>query len=412
MEIHYSLPEHWETNDLHLTVSDPASNTKLRFRTYLQIDRDDWDLYRQRPKNIYLKRYKIINTKLDIIRVRIREMIESKKKTLSHRNLARTIKGISMGNNHKYAQDSFLGFVEEYINSRKVFICYSTYKRYMVFFRLLQRFQGMVGKTLTVDDINYQFVGDFIHFGKDEEYSENTIFRSIHFVKTILNFIERKGLRTFVRELEIRRDSRRREVITISEDEIDRIRKCPVPAGLRTAKNWLLISCYTGQRVSDFMQFTTDKLIDVKGILCISFTQQKTKKEITLPLHPAVMDILRTNGGNFPVPLPPVVYNDQIREIARLAGLSCQIRAKKRIGHRVKAIITEKWNMITSHIGRRSFATNFYGTIPTSLLMEATGHSTEQMFLKYINRMDNARVVSLSGYFDQNYELNKGLTAI
>nr|WP_305050430.1 hypothetical protein [Elizabethkingia bruuniana] len=64
----------------------------------------------------------------------------------------------------------------------------------------------------------------------------------------------------------------------------------------------------------------------------------------------------------------------------------------------------EKWETITSHIGRRSFATNFYGKIPTPLLLHATGHSTEQVFLNYINDFDNDRITSLGDYFDKLYQ--------
>ena len=60
--------------------------------------------------------------------------------------------------------------------------------------------------------------------------------------------------------------------------------------------------------------------------------------------------------------------------------------------------IPKKWEILSSHIGRRSFATNFYSKIPTALLMEATGHTTENVFLKYINPVDENRVISLSNY--------------
>ena len=59
----------------------------------------------------------------------------------------------------------------------------------------------------------------------------------------------------------------------------------------------------------------------------------------------------------------------------------------------------EKWELVSSHIGRRSFATNNYGVIPTSALAYATGHKSEAMFLKYMgkNSMDMALV--LADYF-------------
>ena len=45
----------------------------------------------------------------------------------------------------------------------------------------------------------------------------------------------------------------------------------------------------------------------------------------------------------------------------------------------------EKWEMISSHTARRSFATNEYlnGT-PSITIMAITGHKTEKAFLKYI----------------------------
>ena len=45
---------------------------------------------------------------------------------------------------------------------------------------------------------------------------------------------------------------------------------------------------------------------------------------------------------------------------------------------------------------RRSFATNLYGKLPTPLIMQITGHSTEKMFLNYIgkNSLDYAQQIA------------------
>ena len=69
--------------------------------------------------------------------------------------------------------------------------------------------------------------------------------------------------------------------------------------------------------------------------------------------------------------------------------------------YRKESGIFEKWELVTSHIGRRSFATNFYGTgIPTNLLMTATGHSTEKMFLNYIGKGNKDYAKELNNYFN------------
>ena len=66
---------------------------------------------------------------------------------------------------------------------------------------------------------------------------------------------------------------------------------------------------------------------------------------------------------------------------------------------RKKSGTFKKWELVTSHIGRRSFATNNYGKIPTSLLISATGHSTEKMFLEYIGKTDTQKAMQLAEYF-------------
>lgn len=58
----------------------------------------------------------------------------------------------------------------------------------------------------------------------------------------------------------------------------------------------------------------------------------------------------------------------------------------------------EKFKLISSHIGRRSFATNFYGEeeYPTPLLMSVTGHGTEKMFLEYIGKKPGQYALTLA----------------
>jgi len=55
-----------------------------------------------------------------------------------------------------------------------------------------------------------------------------------------------------------------------------------------------------------------------------------------------------------------------------------------------------KCDLVSTHICRRSFATNHYGKLPTPVLMAITGHQTEKMFLKYIGKSakDNAETLN------------------
>ena len=64
----------------------------------------------------------------------------------------------------------------------------------------------------------------------------------------------------------------------------------------------------------------------------------------------------------------------------------------------------EKWEVVGSHVGRRSFATNFYGKVRTALIMSVTGHLTESSFLLYIDR---ERLIDRGDFMKQLMDASK-----
>lgn len=376
-------------------------------KTSLKIVPAQWDEEKQRPCNIYLKKFKKLNTKLDAMKIAIATYLselKSNKKEFSLRAVNRLVKKCCSEATPSLPVGGLLQSVDNFIKSRIHLITSTTHKRYLVFFRLLKRFEGYQQKHLMLDQVNSLFVQQFIAYGEAENYSISTIHRTIHFVRTVLNFLEKRGVRTFVYELELPKVKKINRAISLSEDEISTIKNIDVPPHLKAAKDWLVISCYTGQRVSDFMNFNLDMMEILDGKPCLSFTQQKTQKSILLPLHPTALIIMSNNGHRFPHKMTAQKYNEQIKEVTRLAGITTLVKVRKRNGFRSLDQLIPKCEAITSHIGRRSFATNFYGKIPTALLMDATGHSTEQMFQRYISNVDTERTRSLGTYLENMYQ--------
>ncbi|WP_312742837.1 tyrosine-type recombinase/integrase [Sphingobacterium multivorum] len=380
---------------------------QLLIKTPLKIIPAQWDEEKQRPTNIYLKNFKKLNTKLDALKIAIATYLsdlKSSKKDFSIRAVNRLVKKCCSEATPSLPAGGLLQSVDNFIKSRIHLITSTTHKRYLVFFRLLKRFEGYQQKHLMLDQVNGIFVQQFIAYGEAENYSVSTIHRTIHFVRTVLNFLEKRGVRTFVYELELPKVKKINRAISLSEDEISKIKNIEVPVHLKAAKDWLVISCYTGQRVSDFMNFNLDMMEILDGKPCLSFTQQKTQKSILLPLHPTALIIMSNNGHRFPHKMTAQKYNEQIKEVTRLAGITTLVKVRKRNGFRSSDQLIPKCEAITSHIGRRSFATNFYGKIPTALLMDATGHSTEQMFQRYISNVDTERTRSLGTYLENMYQ--------
>ena len=60
--------------------------------------------------------------------------------------------------------------------------------------------------------------------------------------------------------------------------------------------------------------------------------------------------------------------------------------------------IKDKWELVTTHTARRSFATNAYKSgIPSLKIMMITGHTTESSFLRYIKITGEENAISMAG---------------
>ena len=95
--------------------------------------------------------------------------------------------------------------------------------------------------------------------------------------------------------------------------------------------------------------------------------------------------------GSFPRPTSDQKYNDYIKQVCQQVVINEVIEGTRQnpITHKKEVGMFEKWTLIRSHIGRRSFATNHYNELPNKVIMAVTGHSTEKQFLKYIGEVES-----------------------
>ena len=151
----------------------------------------------------------------------------------------------------------------------------------------------------------------------------------------------------------------------------------------------MLIGLCIGQRVSDLLKLTLNNLRKAPTALYIDIIQQKTKKALTVGLaNPLVIKILE---NEFPKRVSQVVFNKQIKILCKMVGIDGLVSGfKNNPKTRGKEVVSApKYEFVTSHILRRSFASNYYGEIETPLLMNITGHSKESTFLTYIGTHQN-----------------------
>jgi integrase len=308
-----------------------------------------------------------------------------------------------------------LKYFDYFIEAKKNDITNGTLKKYNVTKHLLQRYvSDKKIKTLLIENINESFRLDFMNYCINNNYAQNTISKDLRTIKTVCNHAGYNGIKTSHQLDKIKTPQHKTEKIYLTFDELEAIENADIRRlndNLENAKDWLLISCFTGQRISDFMRFDksmiryeNNKKGEPKPF--IEFTQVKTDKKMVVALHSKVIEILEKRNGKFPKVISDPKYNLYIKEVCRIAGITEKIKGSKMIEtenkskqFRKETGMFPKWELVTSHIGRRSFATNFYGTIPTTYLINVTGHSTEAMFLNYIGKSNKDLAMELTNYF-------------
>jgi hypothetical protein len=98
-----------------------------------------------------------------------------------------------------------------------------------------------------------------------------------------------------------------------------------------------------------------------------------------------VESILRKRFGQLPKKTSTFEYNRLIRIVCQLAEIDNQILAKvwNPSKKRKEIKYVKKYEAISSHVGRKSLASNLYGKVPNEVLTSICGWASEELLLHY-----------------------------
>ena len=271
-------------------------------------------------------------------------------------------------------------------------------KKYTTIVNKIIQFQNFKKKKFLLKDVNIEFGREFIKYLLDKGITnENTAGRYIKFVKTIVLDARRNGY-----EVSSQIDSVKGFTVAppknpFSIEEINKIKSTHfVDEKYQITRDWFVIGCYVGQRASDLFRMNKNMIEVFEGMRFITITQKKTKKTVQIPIHKEVENILAERSGEFPplfsnnIETNTTLFNRYIKKVCELAELNEIVEGNlfdKKTKKTEKGKFN-KWQLVSSHDCRRSFATNFYSKreFPTPLLMNITAHSSEKQFLEYIGK--------------------------
>ena len=261
-------------------------------------------------------------------------------------------------------------------------------KGYVTFKGTIENYEVYTGKKLKFQNLDANFSDIFRNWLlKEKKYSKGYAGKIIDNLKAICKDAKPKGIEVnpYAFDIPIFTEPKaERVIVTLSFDELRLIENTNLNSdALINTRKFLLLGSEIGQRGGDLLNITEDNFNIRDGIEYIDLTQQKTGKEISIAVRPKVKAI---KESGLPYKISIQKFNDYLKELCKDAGINKPTHGSLLDADTKRKIkgTYPKYKLITSHVCRRSFATNYYKHIPTPILMYCTGHSKEALFLSYI----------------------------
>lgn len=269
---------------------------------------------------------------------------------------------------------SFISFFrQEVMNSS---LKDSTKRNHLSTLILLQEFK----KDIVFSDLTFEFISSFEYFLQLKGYHINTIAKHMKHLKRHVNIAINKEY------IEIQKYAFRKYKIKTIEnkhthlvpEELERLENLILSdryVKLQKSLDAFLFCCYAGMRYSDFINLSSENIVDINQETWLIYKSVKTGTEVRLPLYLlfsgkgiAILNKYRDNLEDFFHLRDNSNVNKDLIIITRLAGLS---------------------KRISFHTARHTNATLFiYNGINITTVQKLLGHKSVKTTQVYTNVMD------------------------
>ena len=218
--------------------------------------------------------------------------------------------------------------------------------------------------------------------------SQNTIAGVVKQLKPFLAWArDDRGQALAINPAKLRVEWEDVEKCWLTPDELAQVARALLPANLALVRDAFCFCCYTGLRYSDLTTLHKGNLQQWDGSTVLRLTQTKTKTSVSIYLTPPALALLEryadTRARLLPV-LTNHVMNRYLKRISRLAGVEQPVELVETLGGRVLKRAVPKWELVTMHTARHTFATqSLMRGMPIEILQKVLGHANIKTTLIY-----------------------------
>lgn len=240
----------------------------------------------------------------------------------------------------------------------------------------LQEFEGKFGQ-IAVKQLNVRFGEKFKAFLVSKGLAKNTIGNRLATLKAIIRRLYFEEKTTFT-GTGIRAGGEETTSVYNTIDELRFLSNFDLESfpGLDRIRDVYILHCFLGLRVGDLRILLANPklfIVEDNGKTFFEIKNQKTGEVVTIPIGKIAEGILEKRQYDFGKPFSCQYYNHTIKRLGKYLGLQKEIlHSITKGGERVDNV-RQKWQLMSSHTARRTFATNAYlAGVPVLAIMKIT----------------------------------------
>lgn len=255
----------------------------------------------------------------------------------------------------------------------------------------------LYNSSLTFADMNQRFYNEFVNWlstpyevkekspRKAEVYDSNSVGKFIKEIKSILHLARANEYEVSDNFTYWHVIQEKNEVVTLSKSDLQKIMDLKLKGTEQDVRDIFVMACFIGPRIDDFESITNPDNFTIldSGQMMFNAVYGKTGIEVDVPIMPQLREFIKNRK---PKMISAQNFREHLRKICQKAELNDRVTIKIRDG---KPLYAKKWEAISPHSARRTFATSlFYGwwtkPLPSAYIMPYTGHKSEKSFMLYI----------------------------
>jgi integrase len=392
------------TKNVPIVLFYSFNGERLQYFTGFRIDASKWDEENMKVSKGYAEASDI-NRELGKLKSKVEDIHDRAKalnEELSLEYFRERLKGTSAANKGK---KSFSECLEEYYTSSALTKGDGTMRAIKSSFSILTDFSGFAGTKLEFKNITQEFYDNLLDYCFNEkDYKNGYTGKLIKDLKAFLNWATERGYNTNLdyKKKSFKKLTEEPEIIFLTYEEllflynhkIDNIER------LQQVRDVFCFGCFTGMRYSDILALKPEH---IHGNF-IRYRIVKTGQNNMIPLNPYSKKILNRYKGKFEDKCLPVISeqntNDYLKELFKKIKLDRKVQKVSFQGAKSKKVTSPLSEVITFHISKKTFMTNFLakgGSLLTA--MSITGNKDLKTARRYYKVVDSLKSEEMAKVF-------------